>query len=102
MEFVKVAEKSDIVPGKAIMATVGGEEIGVFCVDGRYYAVDDKCPHRDGPLHEGLVEGFTVTCPWHFAKFDLRCGKLVEEPARSDIRTYEVRVEGNDIKVGIP
>ena len=102
MEFVKVAEKSDIAPGKAIMATVRDEEIGIFFIDGNYYAVEDKCPHREGPLHEGLVEGLTVTCPWHFAKFDLTCGKVVEEPAPSAIKTYEVRVEGDDIKVGIP
>ncbi len=102
MKFVKVADTSDLAPGKAIMATVGDEEIGIFLIDGNYYAVEDKCPHREGPLHEGLVEGLTVTCPWHFAKFDLKTGKVVEQPASAGIKTYEVRVEGEAIEVGIP
>ena len=102
MEFVKVAETKHLAPGKAIMATVGGEEIGIFLIDGTYYAVADNCPHRDGPLHEGLIEGTIVTCPWHFGKFDLRSGEVVEAPTSSGLKTYEVRVEGGEIKVGIP
>ena len=63
--LVKVASKSEIGPGGAIKAEINGREIAIFNIDGNFYAIDDTCIHRGGPLSEGSVEDKIVTCPWH-------------------------------------
>ena len=68
---------------------------------GRYYAIDDTCTHRGGPLSEGEVDGTTVTCPWHGARFDVRNGTVLNPPAAKGVCSYSVRVDGNDIKVEV-
>jgi 3-phenylpropionate/trans-cinnamate dioxygenase ferredoxin component len=83
--------------GKAVES--GGKRIAIFNVDGTFYAVDDTCTHRGGPLSEGMVEGNEVTCPWHDAVFDLTSGAVRGAPAPRDVASYAVRVEGKDIEL---
>lgn len=99
--FVKVAKIGDLPPDKAIRVEADGEAIALFRVDGQYYALSDTCTHRDGSLCEGLVEGTSVTCPWHFARFDLKTGEVLGPPAPSGVRAYEVRVAGDDIEIAV-
>ena len=70
-------------------------------VAGRYYALDDRCSHRGGPLSEGTLEGGVVTCPWHFGKFDLETGEVKGPPPIEPLRTYEVRVESGNVLISI-
>ena len=79
MEFVKVAKKQDIAPDTPFRVTVEGREVVLFCIGGTFQATPCVCPHREGPLHEGLVEGKTITCPYHFSRFDLETGDVLEE-----------------------
>jgi nitrite reductase (NADH) small subunit len=75
---------------------VKGEEIAVFRQrDGRVFAVQNRCPHREGPLSEGLVGGGKLICPLHAWKFDLASGEGPSPEAR--LRTYAVRVEKGQI-----
>ena len=67
-----------------------------------FYAIADVCSHDDGPLAEGDVEGHEVICPRHGAHFDLQSGKALSLPAVVDIPAYPVRVEGDEILVGVP
>lgn len=99
MNFERVARKDEFEPGKAVLVSFEGEDVAIFLVEGTYFAICDTCPHRDGPLHEGLVEGKSVTCPWHFGKFDLETGEAIEPPPTKGVRTYEVRVTGEDIEL---
>ena len=64
-----------------------------------FYAIDDTCTHRGGPLSEGMVMGAEVTCPWHGAVFDVTSGAVLGAPAPRGVARYAVRVEGEDIKV---
>jgi nitrite reductase/ring-hydroxylating ferredoxin subunit len=98
----KVAELKDIPSETAMAALVGGRTVALFNVDGTLYAVDDTCTHEGGPLSEGEVDGTIVTCPWHGACFDLTTGEVVGPPADEDVARYEVRVEGDDVKIEIP
>src|SRR5438094_4016716 len=66
-EFVKVAKTGEIAPGEARAVEAGGKKIALFNVDGTFYAIDDTCTHRGGPLSEGMLMGEEVTCPWHGA-----------------------------------
>ena len=61
---------NEIEPGQARLVDVKGKEIALFNVDGEFFALDNTCTHRGGPLAEGEVAGHKVTCPWHGATFD--------------------------------
>ena len=73
--------------------------LGVYLIDGTYYAIEDRCSHDDGPLCEGDREGFEIECPRHGAHFDLRSGKALTLPATEDVDTYPVVVRDGEIFV---
>ncbi|MFZ1896004.1 MAG: non-heme iron oxygenase ferredoxin subunit [Rhodoplanes sp.] len=98
-DFVKVANTNEIEPGQARLVDVKGKEIALFNVDGQFFALDNTCTHRGGPLAEGEVWGHEVTCPWHGATFDVRTGEVVGPPAERAVVRYGVRVTGTDIEV---
>jgi nitrite reductase/ring-hydroxylating ferredoxin subunit len=99
MALVKVCNLAELPPGRAKLVEVDGVEIGVFHVDDGFYAVQNTCPHREGYLHEGPLQGTKVTCPWHFAVFDLRSGEVLEGPAESNLRTYRVLCQNGEIQL---
>ena len=100
-EFRKVARTGDVPAGRGKMVKIGGKRFALFNVDGTYYAIDDTCPHRGGPLSEGEVAGTTVTCSWHRSRFDLKTGDVVNPPAEVGVSPYNVRVVGNDVEIEI-
>jgi nitrite reductase/ring-hydroxylating ferredoxin subunit len=102
MKYTKVARVSEIEEGRAKLVQFEGQDVGLFRVNGRFYAIQNTCPHREGYLHEGAIQGETVTCPWHFAVFDLRTGEVLQGPAQEKVGCYEVRVEGDEIELGVP
>jgi nitrite reductase/ring-hydroxylating ferredoxin subunit len=102
MQLIKVAEVGELDPGNAKVVEVAGEEVGLFFTEGRYYAIQNTCPHREAYLHEGALEGTHLTCPWHFAVFDIETGQVLEGPAEDCLKTYEVVVEGEEIKIAVP
>jgi 3-phenylpropionate/trans-cinnamate dioxygenase ferredoxin subunit len=100
-EFVKAASVSEIGPGACRLVVLKGKEIALFNVDGEFFALDNLCTHEEGPLAEGEVEGYAVTCPWHGAKFDIRTGEVLQDPAYEAVARHNVRVTGTDIEVEI-
>ena len=99
--FVKVAKTEDLAPGQGKMVEAGGKTIALFNVDGDYYAIDDTCTHKGGPLSEGELDGKEVTCHWHGAVFDVTTGELLGPPAMEGVARYNVRVAGNSIEIEI-
>ena len=100
-EFVRVCKISDLPdPGKEVFE-LGDRFVLVCHVDGRFYAIDDCCTHDDGPLGEGTLEGFTIACPRHGAKFDVRDGQVLSMPATQSTTAYEVQVAEGDVYVKI-
>jgi len=99
-EFVKVAKTNEVAPGAGIVAEVESLAIAVFNVDGTYYAIDNTCIHRGGPLGEGELEGNEVSCPWHGWQYDVKTGKCINNPSAA-VKSYAVEVDGEDIKVKI-
>ena len=104
MSFVKVSETSDVPTGKMKSVKIGEKEILIANVDGNFYAMGNKCTHAGGDLSKGSLEGKTVTCPKHGAKFDVTTGKVISgpkvlflHPKIKDEPSYEVRVEGKNI-----
>ena len=101
MAFVKAASVSEVPPGKAKQVKVGGKTLAVFNVEGRFYAIDDTCPHRGASLCEGELAGCEVVCPWHAATFDVTTGAHLSPPARSDVASYKVQIVGADVQVDV-
>jgi nitrite reductase/ring-hydroxylating ferredoxin subunit len=99
-KFVKAAKKQDIPQGEGIVADVQGIPIAIFNVGGDFFAVQNTCPHRGGPLGEGDLSGSMVTCPWHGWQFDVCKGINIQNPA-SRLKCFSVKVEGDDVLVEV-
>ena len=97
-DFVRVTGTGDVKAGHGIVAEVNGKTLAIFNVDGQFRAIDNTCLHRGGPLGEGEVEGNVVTCPWHGWQYNLETGVCVNNPA-AKVECYQVKVEGEDVKV---
>lgn len=100
-ELKKVATVADVPAGTAKAVNVDGKKIALFNINGSFFAIDDTCTHRGGPLSEGDVEEFKVTCPWHGATYDVKTGKVLGPPAAQGVARYNVTVEGSDIKIEV-
>ncbi len=98
--FRTVARVGDVAERAGLPVEVGDRMIALFLDGGRYYALDDVCPHQGMPLNDGLVEDGTVTCTWHGWRFCLANGHWLDSP-RIGVATYPVRVVGEEIQVAV-
>ncbi len=98
-KMVKIAQTSDLLPGTGNVFETDGGSIALFNVEGTFYAIDNTCSHRGGSLGEGKLKGDIVTCPLHGAHFNVKTGAVTFPPARVGVRSFAVKVEGNDILV---
>jgi 3-phenylpropionate/trans-cinnamate dioxygenase ferredoxin subunit len=98
-EFIPVAKTADLAPGRMKWVAVAGERVLLANVDGTFYAIADVCGHKRAPLSRGRLDGHIVECPLHFARYDLRTGKLIDGPVSADVATFAVRVVGDTIYV---
>lgn len=105
--------RSEVPDGSRKVVTVGKREIVVVNVSGTLRAMYNRCPHRQAPLDRGLLgrapvrspvgelqygtEIQVLRCPWHRWEFDLETGSCIADPKRFRVKTYEVKVEGDEI-----
>ncbi len=102
MAFVKVANVSDIPVGHGSFVEVNGVGVAVFNAGaGRFYATSPHCPHEDGPLAEGWIEGDVIVCPWHGFDFDLGTGRCRVDAGLA-VSVYPVRVRNGAVEVDLP
>lgn len=108
MGFEKVCRVLDIKDGTMKKFEIGGKEILISNIDGKYYAINNKCTHRNGDLSQGKLEGNIVTCPKHGSKFDITAGKVVSGPKIpllklkiNDEERYEIKIEEDFLYVRI-
>ena len=92
-----------LVPARgARVLKVGGIDIAVFRTsDDRVFALRDRCPHRGGPLSQGIVHGEHVTCPLHDWVIDLRSGEATGAD-QGCTSTFEVRIDDGSVFVNVP
>jgi 3-phenylpropionate/trans-cinnamate dioxygenase ferredoxin subunit len=102
LEFVPVATTDELTNGQRILVDIGDLSLVVFNIAGAYFAIADICSHDGGPLAEGEIDGQAIECPRHGGEFNLANGKATRPPAVEDIPAYPVRVEGDQILVGLP
>ncbi|MEK6285495.1 MAG: Rieske (2Fe-2S) protein [Acidobacteriota bacterium] len=101
-DFIKIANTSDLPPGQAMVVEIDGRTIAVFNVDGQFYALDNTCMHRGGPLGEGFVDrnNLTVQCPWHGWIYSLATGASPID-SMAKVEKFEVKVEEGEVKLSL-
>jgi 3-phenylpropionate/trans-cinnamate dioxygenase ferredoxin component len=103
MPEINVCPADELPPGRMKIVNAGPVTVGVYNVDGAYFAIEDRCSHDDGPLCEGdwdPDEG-VVVCPRHGANFDIRTGEPLTLPAYEPVETFPVRVADGMIRVEV-
>ena len=96
--WVRVAAVGEIAPGEGRVVEAGGRALAVFNVDGTYYAIDNTCSHRGGPLGDGDLERTVVACPWHAWRRDVTSGANVNNPAVR-VACFPARVQAGAVFV---
>jgi nitrite reductase (NADH) small subunit len=101
--WIRVAARDSVPPREGRAALVGDREIALFNLGDRFVAVDNRCPHRGGPLADGIVAGTAVVCPLHAWKVCLEDGG-VRRPADTPacVQTYPTRVDADVVWIEVP
>ena len=97
-EYHAVCRADELAPGEGRLVRVGGRELALFNVEGVFYALENTCLHAGGPLHEGTLEGRTVTCAWHGWEFDVCSGRCRLNPKVS-LGCYPVRITEGVVEI---
>jgi NAD(P)H-dependent nitrite reductase small subunit len=91
--WIRITPASNIPPHEGRAVKIAGREIAIFNLDGRYLTIENACPHKGGPLCDGIVSGTTVVCPLHGQRFDLETGMPVLAAQPQGVATFPTRVE---------
>jgi len=78
--MIELAKKGDLLPGGMMYVRAGDKELCLCNANGEYYVVDRRCGHMNAPLDQGTLSGHVLTCPLHFAQFDVRDGNVLAYP----------------------
>lgn len=97
VKLVRVGSLDEIAPGDKKVVEVEGQSILIVNVNGKVYAVSNICTHEYAELANGFVVEDTVTCPLHLSRFRLDTGEVLNPPAATQLKTYKVVLQGNEI-----
>jgi nitrite reductase (NADH) small subunit len=101
--WIRITDCQNIPLREGRPVKVGGREIAIFNMGSRFLAVDNRCPHKGGPLSDGIVSGTSVVCPLHVWKVNLETGKAANGiGAPPCIETFRTRVEDGIVMVELP
>ena len=99
--WTPITEADNIPSREGRAVTVGDQEIAIFHLEDRYLTIGNKCPHKGGPLCDGIVSGTTVVCPLHGRRFDLETGMPVRASEPACVATFPTRVEDGIVYVDL-
>lgn len=99
MKWIRVTEVENIPLREGRCVEIAGVEVAIFNLGDRFVAVDNACPHRGGPLCDGIVSGATVTCPLHGYRVSLDSGEVLKPNVSIRVETHPVRVEDGVVLV---
>lgn len=91
-------DAGSLLSGQGRTVTIEGRSLAVYNLQGIFYALDDQCPHRGGPLGAGTLQEGKVYCPLHGWAFDLNTGACFDRPDRP-VKTYPVRIQNGRVEV---
>jgi nitrite reductase/ring-hydroxylating ferredoxin subunit len=98
---VFIGQAADVPVGEGRVVQVEGKALALFNVDGAFYALDNACAHRGGPLGEGDLDATVVVCPWHAWRWDVKTGANANNPAVR-MPCFPVSVDGGRVFVELP
>ena len=98
MSFVPVGRIDDFESGTGKMVVVNGRHVALFRLGDEFFAIDNLCLHKAGPLCEGDIDNDVVTCPWHGWSYQIRTGTLVQDP-RVGVSRHDVHIDGDQVSV---
>jgi 3-phenylpropionate/trans-cinnamate dioxygenase ferredoxin component len=101
INFRRVASASQVAEGKMIEVDLDGKSIVLCRSRDGWHALDNICTHAYAKMHEGRLRGVRLICPLHGASFDCRTGAVLGAPAVMPLKTYVVRVNGDDVEIGV-
>ncbi len=101
LNYTKVASLQEIHPGNMLKIKQPQQDILLANIDGKIYAIADQCSHEDASLYNGALKGDCVECPLHSSRFSFKTGEPLEPPATEAIRTYKVKIEGDEIFIAL-
>jgi nitrite reductase (NADH) small subunit len=93
----KVASTKDFSETNTKVVTINNFKIALFKTKDGFYAIENDCPHRGGPLGEGHLEGDVVICPWHAWSFEVKTGKCHTFPDDAPLKSFPIKVDGEDL-----
>lgn len=99
--WIRVAAADEVIEGAPLALEACGTSIALYRVEGVLFATDNVCTHEFAMLSEGWLEGHVIECPLHAGQFDIRTGKALCRPVETDLKTYPVKVEGDDVLVNL-
>lgn len=99
-EYRTVAKVEDVPPGSGAVVDARGRALALFNVEGAFYALDNTCLHRGGPVGDGDLDGTVVTCPWHGWQYDVTTGRNVFD-REIGLQAYPVRVVAGEVQVAL-
>ena len=99
--WTRITEVKNVPPQEGRSVTVGGMELAIFNLGDRFATIENECPHKGGPLCDGIVSGTTVVCPLHGWRFDLNTGSAVRASMPACVTTFATRVEDGIILVDV-
>ena len=103
VEYLDIGPASEIAAsGERLVRRNRRQPLVIFNIAGELFSIADVCSHDEGPVGEGDLEGYNITCPRHGAQFDVRTGQVTQMPAVVDIPSYPVRVVDGRIQLGLP
>lgn len=102
LEWHPVIKASELEDEEPEHARIGDTLVCVVRVDGQIHAINDVCTHEYALLSEGFCDDGEIECPLHQARFNVTTGKCTAGPAEEDVRTYQVKVEDDQVYVGLP
>ena len=97
--WVKAANRSQLGVGDVLGVVIAGRDVALYELDGTLYATDDICTHAYAKLSDGWLNGREIECPLHAGRFDVKTGKATSPPCTVPIKTYPVRLAGEEIQV---
>ncbi|TMI36324.1 non-heme iron oxygenase ferredoxin subunit [Candidatus Bathyarchaeota archaeon] len=98
-DFVRVASTAEVPEGGMKKVMLGGQQVLLANVKGKFYAIGNVCTHVGGPLDKGRLDSHEVECPLHGSRFDVTTGQVKRGPAARPEPVYEVKVEGSEVKL---
>jgi 3-phenylpropionate/trans-cinnamate dioxygenase ferredoxin component len=98
-DWIDIATVENFVPGTCRVVEAADLSIAIFNLDGRYYAVENRCTHEDAELYDGEIEGDEIICPLHGARFSVITGEALTASAYEGLLTFPVRINNGWVEV---